>query len=141
MKYNKQSTIGGAWLRAAELTNGTRAKLVSESKPVEGGQYGTQDVAKIRLEGNQELKNVSLNKTTINAFIDAFGDDSKNWIDKVLTVHTEKMVVSGRRTTALYLIPEGYELSEDEGGYLVIKRKENKVEPPENEINPDEVPF
>lgn len=123
MKYNKQSTVQGSWIKASELTSGAKAKLVSEAQPVEG-EFGTQDVAKIKIQGEDEVKNVRLNKPTINGLIDAFGEDSKDWTNKELTVQTEKMLVGGKRVTALYLIPEGYSLTEDTGGYLVITKGE-----------------
>lgn len=121
MKFTKQTGTGGPWVKASELENGTKAKLVSEATEQEG-QFGTQTVAKIRFQGEEESKNVNLNKPTVNALVDAFGEESKDWVGKLLTVQTEKMMVSGRRITALYLIPEGYHLSEDEGGYLVISK-------------------
>lgn len=121
MKYNKPSTTQGAWVRAVDLKIGTTGKLVSETLPQEG-EFGTQDVAKIRINGDDETKNVRVNKPSLAGLITAFGDESKDWINKELTLQTEKMLVGGRRVTALYLIPEGFELTEDEGGYLVIKR-------------------
>lgn len=151
MKYTKQEGIRGAWLEKTMELNDKKAKLVSETKPVEG-QYGNQDVAKIIVQGDKETKNVGLNKPTINGLIEAFGDDSNNWTNKVLTIRTEKMIVSGKRVIGFYLIPEGFELTEDAGGYLVITRigkaedkkeeKEEKVvEYPEDDINPDDIPF
>ena len=124
-QYKKSQGVGGEWAKAESLQNGLKAKLVSETVPMES-QYGTQDVAKIRFQGHENSLNVRLNKPTVNGLVDAFGEESKDWIGKVLTVQTEKMVVSGRRVTVLYLIPEGYELTEDEGGYLVIKKMGTK---------------
>ena len=54
--------------------------------------------------------------------IDAFGTNSINWQGKHLTVMTEKVVVGGKRVTAAYLIPEGYEMGEDANGYVVISK-------------------
>lgn len=119
MRYNKPSQTVGAWVKSSEITVGTKGKLVSEALPQEG-EFGTQDVAKIRIEGDTETKNIRINKPSIAGLISAFGEESKDWMNKNLTLHTEKMLVGGKRVTALYLIPEGFELSEDGGGYLVI---------------------
>jgi|TARA_R100001530_G_scaffold121166_1_gene88555 hypothetical protein len=148
MKYTKQTGVQGAWVKSSEVEDGIKAKLVSESKPIEG-EYGTQDIAKIRFQGEEEdSKNVRLNKTTINGLIDAFGDESKNWVNQVLTARTEKAQVAGKRVTILYLIPEGYGLSEDSNGYVIITKVggEKTVEYPEDEINlegipPGDIPF
>ena len=127
MIYKKQiEGTQGAWVKASEITSGVKAKLVSETQPTEG-EYGKQDVAKIRIENETETKNVRLNKPTISGLIDAFGEDSKEWINKELTIHTEKMIVGGKRVTALYLLAEGFTLGEDKGGYLVITKKGDAV--------------
>ena len=127
-KYQKQNNVSGNWVKNGEITNGVKAKLVSETTPTasqfknEDGTAKTQDVAKIRFENLKEAMNISINRPTLNGLIEAFGEDSKNWINKYLTVQTEKMVVGGKRVTALYLIPNGFELKEDENGYMVIKK-------------------
>ncbi len=149
MKYEKTTGVAGGWVKAAEVVSGTKAKLVSECVPVQSvyeGQPRTQNVAKVRFQGEEgEAKNMNLNKPTINGLIDAFGSDSNAWIGKVLTAQTEKMVVGGKRVTALYLIPEGYKLGEDAGGYLVVTKEEVKKEQEEpvdeDEVNPEDIPF
>lgn len=129
MQYKKQASVSGKWVKASELKSGTRAKIVAETVPTpsqfkdENGTQKMQDVTKIRFEGVEDAMNINLNRATINGLIEAFGEDSKDWIGKYLTVHTEKMVVGGKRVTALYLLPEGFEASEDDGGYMVVVRK------------------
>lgn len=156
--YKKSSGTGGAWVDKKAVVNGTKCKIVTETEPRET-EWGTQDVAKIRIQGEEESKNVNLNKATINALVEEFGEDSKEWIGKVLTMQTEKMVVAGKRVTALYLLPEGYLLTEDDAGYLILTkdaskvstvapatvnatrvRTESQIEYPENEY-PEDVPF
>jgi len=52
------------------------------------------------------------------------------------------VIVNGKRGISVYLIPEGFKLSEDDGGYIIITKKngepkEEKIEYPE----PDETGF
>lgn len=142
----------GAWVDKSKIVSGSKCKLVSETLPSEGvyeGKTIKNNVAKIRFEGEQgDAKNVNINTPSINGLVEAYGDDSKDWVGKILTAQTEKMLVGGKRVTALYLIPEGFELKEDDGGYLVISRiggvveaKTGSVDYPEGEINPDDIPF
>jgi hypothetical protein len=145
--YTKQTSVGGAFVKASEVVSGTKCKLITETNPTESiweGKTIKNNVAKIRFQNDQEEKNVNVNRPTINALVDAFGEDSNNWIGKVLTAHTEKMVVGGKRVTALYLIPEGYKLTEDMNGYIVIEKEgvtlEN-INEPEEVINLDDIPF
>jgi hypothetical protein len=118
MEYNVTESIGGMWVKASEVT-AQRAKLVSEAKPMEG-KFGSQDVAKIQFEGSTEPLNINLNKTNLLGLVKAFGTDSNNWIGKVLSVEKEQVRVSGRMTTAIYLIPEGFKRINDENGYTKI---------------------
>ena len=118
----------GAWAKAAELESGKKAKIVDEATKSlsqfkdDDGNAKIQTVAKVRFEGLPDPLNVSLNRATIYGLIDAFGTESKGWIGQALTVHTEKTTVAGKRVTALYLVPEGFEVGEDDNGYVVVKR-------------------
>ena len=142
-KYQKNTTVGGAWAKASELGDVKRAKIVSETAPQSStflnkdGSTKTQDVCKVQFEGLQEALNVSLNRATINGLVDAFGEDSKLWQGQHLKVETEKMRVAGKAVTALYLIPEGYNRVDDENGYAVITKEGEELP----SINLDEAPF
>ena len=152
MKYQKQVSMTGSWVKAGELTS-AKAKIVSETAPQSSsflnkdGSPKSQDVAKVKFEGMNEAVNVSLNRTTINALVDAFGEDSINWQNKTLSVETEKIRVAGKAVTALYLIPEGYKRIDNEEDYAVIIKEGENIEPTinvdegEGEINPADIPF
>lgn len=127
--YEKHNSVSGNWIKSSEVVSGTLAKIKSETTPMTSqfkdkeGNPKMQDVAKIQLKGQKEAMNVNLNRATIEALVDAYGNESRNWIDKMLTVQAEKMIVGGKRVIALYFVPEGYEVNEDESGYMVIRRK------------------
>ena len=129
MKYQSQTTISGGWVDKSKLTNGQRAKIVSEAQPVPSsfqdakGNAQTQDVARVQFEGAKESVNCNLNKPTVNALIQAFGEDSKDWMGHYLTVEVEKVRVAGVARTALYFLPEGFIKTDDESGYAVVCRK------------------
>jgi hypothetical protein len=153
--YQRNVSMSGNWVKGSDVKSGIKAKLTSETIRTESqfkNEDGTpklQDVAKIRFEDKKEDMNIALNRATLNGLVDAFGTESKDWIGKYLTTQTERMVVGGKRVTALYLIPEGYELTEDSGGYMVVQRKntdnltsEGKPIPfPDEEIKPEDIPF
>src|SRR5438128_2748701 len=99
--YQKQVQMSGSWVRASEIT-AKKAKIVSETEPMpssfqdKNGAPKTQDVCKVMFQGNTEPLNVALNRATLNGLVDAFGEDSKAWINQVLDVVTEKMRVAGK---------------------------------------------
>jgi len=147
MKYTKQtgSSVSGGWLDKSKVVDGSQCKLVSETVPLESSYEGKvikNNVAKIRFKGDEgEAKNTNVNIPSINALIDAFGSDSKDWQGHTLTAKIEKVLVGGKRVTALYLVPEGYELKEDDGGYLVIEKKAVNETEKEEETNFVDSPF
>lgn len=138
MKYQKQVSVGGAWVKGSEVVSGSHCKLMSATERIPSqfkdektGETKYQDVAKVLFSGETETKNISLNRATVNGLVDAYGEDSADWQDHVLTAETEKVVVSGRRVTAVYLVPEGYERVEDDNGYIVIVKKGTQAGAPE----------
>ena len=130
-KFTK-SVGGGSWVDKKVLRVGDIAKIVSEAQEQDNNQGGKQIVAKLRIKGDDgEAKNVAINTPTKNALIEAFGDESASWMNKLLTVHVEKTIIAGKRGIALYLVPEGYEVTEDAGGYVVIALKVTATPRPE----------
>ena len=125
-RYTK--TSGGPWVKGSEVVSGTKCKLVAETTKMESrfknddGTTKFQDVSKVRFDGKPDAMNINLNRATIYGLIDAFGEESKDWCGPVLTAHTEKTTVAGKRVTALYLLAEGFEVGEDDEGYVVVKR-------------------
>ena len=145
MKINRTGGAGGAWLDKSTVNNSDVLKLVSEAVEIES-QHGTQLVAKCRIKGrNEEAKNIAINGASRNALIDAFGDDSKLWVDTLLNVDVEKGTNGGKRTYTLRLIPEGFSMETDSEGYIVIQRKGSApttpMDLPSEEINPEDIPF
>jgi len=139
MKYQKTVSFSGDWVKSADLKTGMKAVIISETNPMpsqfqnKDGSVKNQDVCKVKFNGFQTHYNVALNRATINGLVDAFGEDSKDWINKNLTVETEKMRVAGRAVTALYLIPDGFHRVDDENGYAVITRLEDNQPQSRNE--------
>jgi len=132
MIYQKSQAPQGAWAKASELGGIKIATIVNETiaQPSQfldqRGLPKTQDVAKVMFQGYPESLNVALNKTTINGLIDAFGEDSKLWMNKPLSVETERVRVAGKTCMALYLIPRGFVKIDDQNGFACIVRGENK---------------
>jgi|SRR3954447_26623611 len=130
------STVKGGWIDKKSVKTGTKAKLVSETNPVQSnftnddGTPQTQDVAQILLQGEQEPKNIKVNKASIAALAEAFGNDSAKWINHPLTLEVEKTQFGGKRGIIVYLVPEGYEVKEDIAGYVHVQK-----------VGADEVPI
>jgi len=129
MLYKKQVSIGQFAKKGVDFKNGDTLQVANEGKKVEG-QFGTQDVFLVKLPSGEE-KNVSFNQTTMNGFIDAYGEESKLWIGKDIKAHIIKQNVSGKFIDVAYFSHPDAELTES--GFLMSGT--------DKEINPDEVPF
>ena len=148
MKFTINATTGN-WLDKKTLKTGDIVKLTTEAAEIPNSKgEGMQVVAKCKVKGRaDEPANLAINKPSKNALIMAFGEDSKDWMDKPLTVTVEKTVIAGKRGTAAYLVPEGFEVTEDSEGYIVITKVgvqgpvHTEVEYPEEEIKPEDIPF
>ena len=132
------------------MTNVRRAKIVSEAKPVpsqftdDKGNVKMQDACKVQFEGLPEPLNTKLNRATIGGLVQAFGKDSREWMNHPLTVLTEKGKVSGRSVVYLFLIPQGYKKIEDAGGYdVIVPESETEVAdvPPIEDESGGDIPF
>ena len=125
--YQKSSSVSGSWAdkRAIHEKGVKNAKIVSETRPEPSmfknektGEPQTQDVCKVRFAGIEGDFNLSLNRATLNGLIEAFGEDSQDWMNKVLTVN----VLEGSKGFSVYLIPEGFERVRDDNNYVVITK-------------------
>lgn len=139
----------GKWVPKAELKDVKRARIITETNPEpsrflnDDGTPKTQDVCKVQFEGMPEAYKVGLSQIVINALIEAFGEDSKDWMGKTLNVETEKTRVAGKAGIALYLIPDGFMKSDNDEGYAQITKVGGRTEEtPEEETRPDiDLPF
>lgn len=74
-----------------DVKNGDVVTIGDEGELVEG-EYGTKLVVKVTLPSGTQKK-LSLNPTSVNKLIDAFGVDTKAWIGKEVKVHVVQMTV------------------------------------------------
>ena len=135
MRLQKRTQIEGEWLKAKQLSNGmtirlTDAAFTHPSQYVnDNGSPKMQVVAHCSVfsaEGVEAKTKspliVRINAPSVEGLIEAFGEETAEWINEPLTVQLEKTTVGGKRSTALYLIPEGFELTEDASDYMHVTR-------------------
>ena len=151
MKYDV--SLGGAWLDADKLKDGMKVKIVSECEKRQSrftnkdGSAKTENVVKVRLQGDDNVYNARLNWTTIYGLIAAFGDESKEWIGKTLSIETLESLVGDTVRTILYFVPEGFELRKNSEKKMEIakigKIGDEQPIPQEDvpEIDIDGIPF
>ena|SRR3990167_10798 len=125
--YTKRVTVGQFLKKGEDIKDGDLVEIANEGKEVEG-QFGTQDVFLIKLDNGKE-GNISINQTSINGFVDAFGKEAVNWIGKKVKVVKIKQNVSGKFIDVYYFAHPEAELTEN--GFVL----------PSTEIHPDGDPI
>lgn len=126
MEYNKSQ--GGDWLDTNKVTTGSKVKIVSECTKQESrfkdkeGNSKIENQTKVKVQGQDGVFNMRLNWTTVYGLIDAFGKESKEWVEKVTTVKTLDAMVGDTMRTIIYLIPEGFELRKNAESKMEIAK-------------------
>jgi len=148
----KKSGISGAYAKKvdyewegkeyeADIKNGDKVTILNSGDTTEG-KYGEQKVFSIKTRNGE--KNFTFNQPTVNVLIEAFGDDSNKWIGKEVKVLTKKDVIAGKKVIITYLVTEGWSL--DDYGELVKEGQDSPdkvktIEYPEEDIDPNDIPF
>lgn len=125
MILNKVVKVSGAYARKedyeyegvkykADITNGDKV-IIKDGGTEVTGQFGDQTVFVIETRNGD--KNYPINQGSINILVDAFGEDTTNWIGKEVKVLTKKGVFAGKKGIASYLVTDEYSL--DDFGELV----------------------
>lgn len=142
MLYKKRVNIGSFLKKGEDIRDRDVVEITSEGQPIEG-KFGTQDVFTVKLENGKE-GNVSFNSTSINNMIDAFGEDSKNWIEKKVKIWLIRQNVQGKLIPVLYVSHPDAEIT-DKGVFVLpgkdVKTDDIPVINEEEDINPEDIPF
>ena len=132
MKYTKKVSVGNFLKKGVDFKGGDTAKIKNEGQQIEG-QYGTQDV--FLIEANGKEGNVSFNQTSINNLIEAFGEESANWVGKEVKIEMIRQNVQGKITPVYYFLHPSTELDEESGRFVLPNKKDADLP----EIDIDEV--
>lgn len=118
----------------ADVKSGDRVKILDGGEVVAGDKG---DPTVFTIETRNGERNAPFNQSSINILIEAYGDDSENWIGKEVRVLTKKGVFGGQKGIACYFVTDGWTL--DDYGDLVKGTASVPAEP-EN-IKPEDIPF
>ncbi|MBT9170798.1 MAG: hypothetical protein DDT18_01149 [Actinobacteria bacterium] len=114
MKVQKRTNIQGGWARPnQDIFDKDIIKILDEGQDIEG-KFGTRKGFKV--ETKTGIKVLTFNQTTINNLVDAFGDETKNWIGKKVKVWIIKANVAGKMRNVVYLTDVNWTMGED--GFL-----------------------
>jgi len=133
--YSKKVSVGAFLHKGDDFKDGDLVTIASEGKQVEG-EFGLQNIFLVKTASKEG--NVSFNRTSINALIDAYGEDSKNWIGKQAKVWGIMSNVQGKMIKVYYFTHPQADVNEN-GSFTVPVSA--KTEPVKDEIKPEDIPF
>lgn len=138
--YTKQVSVGSFLEKGNDIKDGDIVEIASEGKAVEG-KFGMQNLFLVKTSVGKE-GNVAFNQTTINACIDAFGADSKNWIGKSVKTWAILSNVQGKMIKVYYFTHPGAILDE-EGGFTLPQGQSysQPMSATNDEIKTEDIPF
>lgn len=102
MKVAKKVTVQGEWAKVKEdIKNGDIIIIADEGKLIPG-EYGERNVFKIDL-GNENIKLLTFNQTSMNNLIEALGEETNEWIGEKVKVWLYRSMVANKMRDIVYL--------------------------------------
>lgn len=110
MKVQKRISVGAFAKRGEDYKNGDVVMILNEGI-VQDGKFGEQNIFKMGFVSGE--KNLSINQTSMNYLIDAYGDDTAGWVKKEVKLWVVKQNVAGRFTDVTYVTAPNQQLGEE----------------------------
>jgi len=133
MKVQKVIRAQGEYAKIGEDIKDGDQIIIRDSGQIVSGDYGDRHVFKVLVKNGD--KNLTLNQTSMNNMIDAYGENTEDWIDKTATAHVVKQMVANELKNICYLTGEGWVMTND-GKFVPARAAAGK-----DEIDPKDIPF
>ena len=140
MKITKKTSVEGEWGKVGKnIKDGDRIRIEDAGNIIEG-DFGPRKVFKV-LTTKRESLLLSFNQTSLNNLVEGFGEESENWVGKVVSVFVVKQMVGDGLKNVIYLAPEGW-MMDEEGKFGNPKETQTEsTKYPTDDISPDDIPF
>lgn len=108
------SVISGAWAKIGDhVLNGDVITFLDAGQMDESGKFGPKPVFKVQLPRDVEPKNLSLNQSSMNNLIEAYGEDTEAWVGKRAKAYVVKQMVSNKMSNVGYFVGSGFALDDN----------------------------
>lgn len=134
MKVQKVIRAEGEFAKINEDIKNEDKLTIKDAGQIISGDYGDRYVFKVGTRNGD--KNISFNQTSMNNIIEAYGDDTDNWVGKTATAYVIKQMVGDSLKNVCYLVGEGWVMN-DSGKFVKGASPVTSTA----DINPDDIPF
>lgn len=123
MLIQKKSSIKGEWAKAGEdIRDGDVVVFMNEGEIDTTGTFGPRHVFSLKTRNGE--KNLGLNQTSVNNMVDAYGQETSQWVGKKAKCWVMKMMIDGSLRNVAYLShPDA--VMDDEGRFALVKPQED----------------
>lgn len=143
MQYKKTVRVGQFAKKNEDYRDGDSMTILDAGVKTTG-QFGEQDIFKCRMPSGEE-RAMTFNKTSINNMIDAFGEESNDWIGKTVKVWLILQNVQGKMVRVAYLSHPEATINDEGvfvlGGTVASVGLPTETEPVDDEPEDDGIPF
>jgi hypothetical protein len=131
MQVQKKISVQGEWAKVRQDINDKDILTILNEGQITPGDYGDRNVFKLKTQNGEKI--LSFNQTSMNYLIDAFGNETKNWVGKEIKAWIIKINVSGKLKDVIYLTAPDWIMGSD--GFIP------SPDIKQDEIHPEEIPF
>jgi len=108
------SAISGKWAKPVEhIMDQDVITFLDEGQVDESGVYGKKVVFKVKVPRQTEELNLSMNQSSINNLVEAYGEETSDWVGKRAKAYLVKQMVGDGMKTVMYFVGSGFALDED----------------------------
>jgi hypothetical protein len=103
---SKAPTGSGSWLKAADLKKGDTALITGEANWEKSEYNGTEVNQYVgEVEYNGEKRKLKFTMASCNEIAPIYGEDSNDWIGKIVNLEAVKVMVSGKMKLSILATP------------------------------------
>jgi hypothetical protein len=135
MKMHKKVSVRGDFAKVGEDIRDGEVITINDAGTVISGEYGERTAFKIETRNGEKV--LSFNQSSVNNLIEAYGEDSDQWIGKAAKAWIIKTMVSGKLRNVVYLAHPDWTMLDD-GTFVPPKSAATQVEIDASEEAADE---
>jgi hypothetical protein len=120
MLLKKVISVGAFLKKGEDIKDGDILTIANEGKKL-SGEFGEQIVILVKKDDKEG--NVGLNTTSVNNLIDAYGEDTVNWVGKEVKVMAIRQNVQGKIMPVYYYLHPETIIDEDTGLFVLNATK------------------
>lgn len=137
MKVEKNVSVQGDWAEKNEDVEDEDIITIKDAGKVIDGEYGERKVFTVETKNGDKL--LSFNQTSINNLIDAWGNETKDWVGKEAKVWMNRESIGGQMRYVVYLTAPDWVIDETTGGFKPSDGSDDDIPVVEDrEVPPEE---